>query len=258
MTINALLPRAFRPKFSKNLQRIGREGDGGYILDNFSLDQTRVLISLGVDKDWSFEKEFKRKKECKVICVDKSTSFKSLTFDIVKSFLDVRRPLRPWKLLIITLDYIFFLKRKTLLVHKFVSSLQHVDHCNLSSIIQLTEGENHNNGIFLKMDIEGGEYRLLAEILSYSDRLCGLIIEFHDVDLHIETILDFIDRLKLSICHVHVNETGPISEGGVPTVIEVSFSSDRTLGDAGFVEALPTSLDVTNFKNGIKVVTKFS
>ena len=34
--------------------------------------------------------------------------------------------------------------------------------------------------IFLKIDIEGWEYRLLKDLITYSEVIEGLVIEFHD------------------------------------------------------------------------------
>jgi len=38
------------------------------------------------------------------------------------------------------------------------------------------------------MDIEGGEYRILDNLIKHQDKICGIVIEFHDIDLHLEKI----------------------------------------------------------------------
>lgn len=53
--------------------------------------------------------------------------------------------------------------------------------------------------IFLKVDIEGSEYRLLREIEAYSPNIAGLVIEFHDFDLHRSRVENFIDAIPLRL-----------------------------------------------------------
>ena len=47
---------------------------------------------------------------------------------------------------------------------------------------------SENKKIFLKIDIEGEEYRLLNDLIKNSDLLSGLVIEFHYVDININKI----------------------------------------------------------------------
>jgi FkbM family methyltransferase len=47
---------------------------------------------------------------------------------------------------------------------------------------------------FLKIDIEGSEYRILEEIIELQDFICGIVIEFHNIDLHEDKILSFINN----------------------------------------------------------------
>jgi hypothetical protein len=65
-----------------------------------------------------------------------------------------------------------------------------------------------NASIFLKIDIEGSEYRILDEIIQLQDFICGLVIEFQDIDLHAEKILNFINNFKLKLVHVHGQNPG--------------------------------------------------
>ena len=75
----------------------------------------------------------------------------------------------------------------------------------------------------MKIDIEGSEYRILEELIEIQNSLCGLVIEFHDVDLHVEKIKNFIDKLQLTLTHIHPNNYGPVDKNNDPTVIEFTF-----------------------------------
>ena len=80
--------------------------------------------------------------------------------------------------------------------------------------------------VFLKMDIEGSEYRCLEAIIENQHKICGLAIEFHDVDLHLDKINYFIAKLNLSLIHVHANNSSPITPLGIPLVLELTFSGN--------------------------------
>ena len=89
--------------------------------------------------------------------------------------------------------------------------------------------DNHKNykKIFLKIDIERDEYRLLDDILKNSDRINGLIIEFHDCDQKLETIKKFISNFDLNLVHIHVNNFGALNSENIPTVFELTFSPKK-------------------------------
>ena len=92
----------------------------------------------------------------------------------------------------------------------------------LLEILNMYTGEGK---VFLKIDIEGWEYRVLNDVIAEADRICGLAIEFHDVDLHYARLEEFVKNLPLRIAHVHHNSFAPINDRGFPLVLEVTFSS---------------------------------
>ena len=53
--------------------------------------------------------------------------------------------------------------------------------------------------------------------------MTGLVIEFHDVDLHQEKILEFINNFNLELTHIHPNNFGLKDDNGDPKVIEMTF-----------------------------------
>ena len=50
--------KILRPINWKNLIRIGKDNDGGYVIPYEIISKTDVLLSYGINKDWSFEKYF--------------------------------------------------------------------------------------------------------------------------------------------------------------------------------------------------------
>ena len=67
-----------------------------------------------------------------------------------------------------------------------------------------TEVLPHQN-VFLKIDIEGAEYRILNCLIKHTKQISGLVIELHSVDVHIDRIKDFIEKFPLPIVHTHAN-----------------------------------------------------
>ena len=84
MTINT---KNLRPIESTDLIRMGRPNDGGYVIPEKIFSFCDGLLSYGINKDWSFEKDFWKKNPNTIIhCYDHSVSFLTLIFFTIKSF----------------------------------------------------------------------------------------------------------------------------------------------------------------------------
>ena len=69
-------PKFLKPKKKFLLKRLGKENDGGYLVDINSLTASNTLISLGINDDWSFELDAqKENKNINIVCYDFNTSF---------------------------------------------------------------------------------------------------------------------------------------------------------------------------------------
>ena len=62
-------------------------------------------------------------------------------------------------------------------------------------------------------------------LCNYQDQFTGLVIEFHDVDLHLDTIYSFISKFKLEVIQTYINNYGWITKGKVSTSVEMTFTS---------------------------------
>src|SRR5262245_15175525 len=65
-----MLPVSWRPARVRGLIRVGPNEDGGYVLPSTILNSTEVLFGLGLSTNWSFEEQFRKQSNCKVICYD--------------------------------------------------------------------------------------------------------------------------------------------------------------------------------------------
>jgi hypothetical protein len=250
----AILPKFLKPQQSDRLIRIGRNFDGGYLIDERDLDKTRLLISLGVNEDWSFEKQFTARHRIPLYAYDATLNLKYLVRRAWRSILRLN-PIYIARSLSALLDYPIFFSGRNKHIPKYVG-LRTAGYTTLTAVIEeVTKATDVDNGIFLKIDIEGWEYRLLDEVVAIADKVTGLAIELHDVDLHLDKLEKFIEAFPLKLVHLHVNNYSPINANSIPLAIECTFTSspasERT------ETKLPHPLDMPNKRNREEYMTAF-
>lgn len=237
---NAILPAFLNYRSGSDLQRIGKDNDGGYLVSEEDISESEVLISFGINDDWSFEESFLKRKGVTVYAYDASVNgynFKAIFLRSLFSLYDLPsawRNFKVWK------SYqIFFSQPNVHHVQKFIGVETDDMRCRtFRDALSITTSKN----IFLKIDVEGSEYRFLDEIVACQDRLIGLVIEMHDCDLHLLALQRFIGNLGLKLVHVHANNTGMIRRpDGLPLVLELTFSRYAEVGE---VAQLPHPLDM--------------
>lgn len=238
--MKACLPNSFSLKQAKDLIRIGRDNDGGYLVSKIDVEKSDLLIGLGICDDWSFEKDFTLINDVDVLAYDASLHFR---FWVKQAIIETLKNPFSFYVLEKWFSYHRFFKGNHKLIKKFVGlNSPDKNHCTFIDVLNETESEN----IFLKIDIEGSEYRFLDEIIANEERFTGLVIEFHDCDIHLKKIEDFIKKFSLNLIHIHVNNSAPKRlDDDLPLVLELTFSkyADCT---SGYV--LPHNLDMPNTK----------
>lgn len=238
------LPSAFKVSSTSDLIRLGRNHDGGYLVSQSDVDKSDLLIGLGINDDWSFEQDFSKRNNVEIYAYDASISQKVFLKNFIKSLSRFDKPeLAVHWLKVIRLYRKFFSEKHHHHIEKFVGlSSDNPAHITLAEVLNDIDHEN----IFLKIDIESSEYRLLETIITHQERIAGLVIEFHDCDIHLSRIEDFIQQLDLSIIHIHANNGPGVRSDGLPLVLEITFSSSDNLGPAPL---LPHDLDMPNGKD---------
>jgi len=238
------LPLSLKPKGNYALLRVGPNEDGGYLVGKKSLANSKYLISFGIFDDWIFEKDFLKKNDIvKINCYDDVLSASWLFKNIFKFLINLKFNLAIKKIKIF-IDY-FFIKKKINFNKKEIIS---------KDLIEISKSKKD---IFLKIDIEGSEYRILNDILDIEKNLLGMIIEFHDVDLHLDKIENFVNSLKyLKLIHIHPNNYGKLNSENDPTLIEVTFEKDPDLISEEVY--LPNNLDYKNRPNSHDIELKFN
>jgi len=226
------LPIFLLPKFKCELIRLGKENDGGYAIPKKSLKNSKAILGFGLGDDWSFEKEFKKFSGAAIICFDGHVNlrfwFIRFCKDIINFILLKKKSLSDFKRFYTFLNYKLFFSRKNVTHEKKIIApidqrIPEIDKSRITDLNQILQNNKYFE-FFLKVDIEQHEYRILDQIIKYQEKLTGLVIEFHECDLHFEKIKVFIDAFELQLVHVHVNNFGIINKFGFPTVLELTFS----------------------------------
>ena len=82
--------------------------------------------------------------------------------------------------------------------------------------------------LFVKMDIEGAEYRVLPTLLADAARITGIAIEFHNTDLLWERLYEQLQLLlqHFVVVHAHGNNfVRPTAGSTLPRALEVTFAN---------------------------------
>ena len=239
--------KILKPQYNYDLIRVGRDNDGGYLVEKKSLENTQSLISLGISNDWSFEESFlNKKKNISIKCFDDLLDEKYLLKKIIIQFIFFFYN-RNFSLLKKHISiYFSFLRMKK----KIQFNKKKISYNGLNKILS-----QERNNIFLKIDIEGGEYRILDDLLLNQKKIIGLVIEFHDCDLHREKILKFLRSFNLTLVHIHGNNFAERDLNNDITVLELTFSKNPA--QVSNVNILPNKLDMPNNFEKSEIILNF-
>lgn len=223
-----------RPIEYKDLIRIGRSNDGGYVIPRKIFSLCDGLLSYGINKDWSFERDFWNKNPDSFIhCYDHSVTFLSLILFTIKSFFqsiiyivlfDIKRFKKAFFGFFVIPNYFTFFRDKRIYFKKKISKYNKGNNItvekSIEKIFQLGAKK-----IFLKMDIETSEYEVVHDVLNSTKNIVGLAIEFHKIDEYSAAFNLIIKKLKIFfyIVHVHGNNYGKLTESNFPSILEVTF-----------------------------------
>lgn len=251
MNNKIVFPNYLKPFSCDEIIRVGKDNDGGYLIDKKSMECSEILLSFGIDHDWSFEKEFLKNTKCIVHTYDGSVG---LIFFLKKIKMRVKgMTTKPSKEYFEVSKYWFKLPLKFFNFFNLVKNKNGPNHYEINvgnKPEQITFKSTLDNlpiksdKIFLKIDIENGEYTLLNDILKYSHLFTGLVIEFHKTQNNILEIKKFIELFDLKIVHVHINNYCEFVEGTIPDVFEISFSKFTSVNY--IKHKLPHKLDQRN------------
>ena len=244
--------RRWKPVALDDLVRVGRQEDGGYVISRRCIETASTVVGLGIFDDWSFEEMFgQRQPGSAIVGVDASVSsaiFRSRSADhLARAMLSTValrfkgatwrfRQAARWLERARSLDT-FFRQSGRAFHQKFLSDFDDTWSITWSTLCRtesLIPADTSSPSVFVKMDIEGSEYRILGDLVADADRINGMVVEFHDCDLHWERFCESMDFLHedFAVAHVHGNNYQPLIRGSsTPRVLEISFVNRRLIPD---------------------------
>jgi hypothetical protein len=239
-----------RPVKMNDLVRLGRNADGGYVISQRHLSNTEILLSFGINDDWSFERDFLKHKAAKLYAYDysiRSQPFVSKTklhealrdycAGIIGNVFVLRRSkikecfrkIRAVKALYADFHDLFDRRRSRFFIPKFIGTRNDSEYAAFDALFSdLKRGGTGEPDVFIKMDVEGAEFDVLGDLKPFYAAINGLALEFHNLNvIGNDTAFDAIVRdLKtaFSVAHIHANNHGPVNrETNLPDTLEITF-----------------------------------
>ena len=215
------------------LRRVGSKNDGGYVIPVEPTLQTNLLVSLGYGYNHEFEK---------ALINQFSNIKKAYLFDGSASFLFVCRQALGNLILFIfkkknslrvsfenLIDYVKLWSNRRLKFYSIYigNSEGYLQYSEISNFVEFSTDRE----IFLKIDIEGGEYEILDDILLQSDKIVVLIIEFHNIVKMTDAFNELLFRIKsvFHLLNVNINNNSILSASSYPSVVELTFVNKKTI-----------------------------
>jgi hypothetical protein len=222
----------YNSPFSK--KRIGKPNDGGYVITELPGDYD-IFISGGISNDISFEGDF---------ILNNYPNIKCYAFDGTINSIPSHN-----------IPNITFINKN-------------LGNENNEKMTNLLEYMYEYNNIFMKMDIEGHEFRIMPIIIenNYMLKIKQLVIEIHspgDIqlypdyfkglsDIHNKQMFDLLQQINKThtLVHFHANNGCNIQKiDGIPLphVFELTFiRNDFIPKKIRNIMSLPTSIDMPN------------
>lgn len=229
MIANPIQVTSLQPVERDDLTRLGSANDGGYVVPLAAVMGAKALVSFGLRFDWNFERDFQRLNPDAVIhCYDHTVSGRgALWFSVTETLRSLAsgrshalRTALTWA------DYRRFFRGKA---RHFQQRIWRDHSRNSATISDVLERVKDLRPIFLKIDVEGSEYRILDDVLENADKINAIAIEFHDLDIHPQSFNSILDdiRQKFHVVHVHANNYADLSPFNFPNALEVTFLNKR-------------------------------
>ena len=204
--------------------------------------QSAVLLSLGVNEDWSFDRAFVAlNPEARVVAVDHSVGPAWFMKRTAEGLLGVLssvargggRPTRkPLAVARNSVDYFRFFSAPHRHIAKRAAGRDSESEITIASLLDLAGGGDHR--VFLKMDVDGAEYALVPDIVAHERRINGLVAEFHGVTRKADRFNDAVARLRrhFRIVHIHGNNYGAYDAvNDFPDAVEITFVNAALIAD---------------------------
>jgi len=244
--------RHLRPAVVDDLIRLGIGLDGGYVLPRSAVIAADALLSFGLGMDWSFERDAVQLNPNLLVHVyDNSITDRTFLDMIVTAWNNFRRAqgsLSEVRAFVELYEsyHRFFQGNVVHIRERVFDRKTDPDDTTLEEVLaRLTE----HSQLLVKMDIEGGEYRIMDSLLAHEQRIRAIVVEFHATEFQREIFLKTIGQITryYTIVHLHGNNAvGPASDG-LPDVLEITFLRKDLCTSSSYRDRVPVAgLDFPN------------
>jgi len=237
-----------KPQYKVKLKRLGDHFDGGYLIPEQCIKHTELLVSFGLGNNWSFEKDFKKaNKKIKIYCYDHAITRRFwVEFTIISFFFFIKN-FKNFFNIFKFIEYKFFFSKKLNNFHikkKIVPKKFYTNEISINDLSKIFKQK-----IFLKIDIENDEYRILNYIKNF-EQILGFTVEFHYLDLNYIIIKNFLkNNSNLKIVHLHANNMGGLDINKNPTTIEITFINKKLCKEYEIVKNRKFKKNILDFPN---------
>jgi hypothetical protein len=229
--------------FETELVRVGPKADCGYVIPKSAAISTRSLYSIGISTNWEFEVEMSRLNPgLNISAFDRTSGWKVFAYVALRDLLKgdpsvvggqslIDRVLSFRKFLVLAIRFRSFFRGRRRFNRKWVRvEKRGSDEVSFKESIA---GAFIESPSMLKIDIEGGEYEFIDDLLHQlsenHQRVSCLVMELHDT--HTRRV-DFERLVKgishwLPIVHIHANNCAGVAADGLPEVLEITFASAK-------------------------------
>ncbi len=232
------LPSRLRPMVCQGLIRLGNPaGDGGYIIRRADVDRCTHVLSLGLGLETSFDKAITELNPAiTLIAADHTVppgrlrkmwlhaQWKKLLYPLLP--FKKRRALEPaYRSTMIGVYFEVYGNSRHTHVTKMVSATSGLGSVTIDELMERT-GNTSPHGVIVKMDIEGAEYDVIADVLRHHERIGTIAVEIHSLGSRAAEFESMMDALLeyYAIVHIHGNNCSPLVPGtSCPDVVEVTF-----------------------------------
>ncbi len=232
--LNYLQPRKVE------LIRVGPNGDCGYVIPKGAALSTRSVYSIGISTNWDFEIEMARlNPRINISAFDRTSGWQVFGYIAVRDLLRGDPSVvggQPWlerlsnfrKYILLSLRFFYFFRGRRKFSRKWVrGEKQASDEVSFHETVSGTFSQAPS---MLKIDIEGGEYEFIDDLIRQVEmnhqRISCLIMELHDTfskRAEFEKLVKGISEF-LPIVHLHANNCAGVAADGLPEVIEITFA----------------------------------
>ena len=222
-----------RPVDYPGLVRLGLPRDGGYVVPATEVRTATVLLSLGINQDWSFDRAFvEANPRARVIGVDHSVGAALFARQIAENLINIprdrlrnRRHVRKdIAVLRNSLDYFLFFRGRHRHIRKRVARHDSASTISVASLCDMARASGRT--VFLKMDVEGAEYDLIADIVGCEASVHCLVAEFHAISKRTDAFNRSVAQLleHFRIVHIHGNNYSSYDAANdFPNAVEITF-----------------------------------